>query len=144
MEPPGPYEFMDREVLPGFAYEYLLEAVDRGGGIQRFGPIRVRAIAPVPALPGLLVECWPNPLLAKNLPAAIHVSVPERGWTVLDLFDVGGRRVRRLMGKNLEPGGHTVQWDGRDDRGVLAPSGVYFYRLGSHDLSASGTLALVR
>jgi len=43
---------------------------------------------------------------------------------------VNGRLVRRfdLMSSGSE---EIVSWDGRDSRGTLAPSGVYFYRLAS-------------
>jgi flagellar hook assembly protein FlgD len=47
----------------------------------------------------------------------------------LDVFDVAGRRVRRLVGSSLPAGEHSVQWDGTGENGAAAGSGIYFYRL---------------
>jgi hypothetical protein len=43
----------------------------------------------------------------------------------LDLFDVSGRRVARVLG----PSGSPLVWDGRGSEGERVPSGVYLYRL---------------
>jgi flagellar hook assembly protein FlgD len=48
---------------------------------------------------------------------------------MLEVYDVTGRHVRTLLRGNVAAGQHTVQWDGRDDRGFSVGSGVYFYRL---------------
>jgi hypothetical protein len=42
---------------------------------------------------------------------------------------VRGRRVRSLAKGRFEPGTHVASWDGRDDSGALASSGVFFVRL---------------
>jgi len=42
---------------------------------------------------------------------------------------VAGRRVRTLVEKRLEAGSYAFTWDGRDDGGVRAASGIYFGRL---------------
>lgn len=48
----------------------------------------------------------------------------------LVIHDAAGRSVRRLVDASLQlPGTHSVTWDGRDDGGRQAPSGVYFYRV---------------
>ena len=48
---------------------------------------------------------------------------------VVEVFDVRGRSVLRLLDAALTAGRHEVVWDGRDARGQAAASGVYFYRL---------------
>jgi flagellar hook assembly protein FlgD len=48
---------------------------------------------------------------------------------MLDVFDLTGRRVRTLLTGEVGTGNHSVQWDGRDERGSSVGSGVYFYRL---------------
>jgi flagellar hook assembly protein FlgD len=55
--------------------------------------------------------------------------VLERDAAVrLDLFDVQGRRVRKLCDASYGMGAHSITWDGRDDGGVMVPSGVFFAR----------------
>jgi flagellar hook assembly protein FlgD len=47
----------------------------------------------------------------------------------LDVFDVNGRRIRRLASERPSTGRVAIEWDGRDDAGRAMASGVYFYRL---------------
>jgi hypothetical protein len=47
----------------------------------------------------------------------------------LDLFDVSGRRVRRVFAGRLKPGENELIWDGTMESGAPAPSGVYWYRV---------------
>jgi hypothetical protein len=61
------------------------------------------------------------------------VLSPGSSGISLDIFDVEGRRVRRLTG---DPGGEWA-WDGRDERGLPSAPGVYLYRL----TTAAGTWA---
>jgi hypothetical protein len=56
-------------------------------------------------------------------------SLPRRMPVRIAVFAVDGRRVRLLVDDVLEPGEHTAAWDGRDARGDLVTSGVYFLRL---------------
>jgi hypothetical protein len=55
----------------------------------------------------------------------------DRPTTVrLDVLDVSGRRVARLLeGQELPQGDHVVLWDGRDRSGLAVATGVYFVRL---------------
>jgi hypothetical protein len=48
---------------------------------------------------------------------------------VLEVFDLSGRRLRRLDLGPLGSGGQTSRWDGRDERGELPPPGLYLYNL---------------
>jgi hypothetical protein len=47
----------------------------------------------------------------------------------LDLFDVTGRLVRRLVDAPAGSRAVRVAWDGRDDAGTLVAPGTYFARL---------------
>lgn len=46
----------------------------------------------------------------------------------LELFDVGGKRVRVLRDGALAAGTQSIAWDGRRDNGAQAHTGVYFLR----------------
>jgi hypothetical protein len=73
-----------------------------------------------------LHQNYPNPF---NPSTTIGFSVSQSGPAMLEVYDVTGRHVRTLLRGNVAAGQHTVQWDGRDDRGFSVGSGVYFYRL---------------
>jgi hypothetical protein len=61
------------------------------------------------------------------------------------VFSVTGRLIRTLVPcTTLTAGRHDILWDGRNDRGDLAPSGVYFCQLQSDQATASNRLLLVR
>jgi hypothetical protein len=47
----------------------------------------------------------------------------------LDIYDIRGRKVRALLNDPLPSGNYRVAWDGRNERGVPVPSGIYLYRL---------------
>ncbi len=86
---------------------------------------------------------WPNPFNADTIIAFdVSGSVPVH----LVVYDVLGRRVRALYGGELLTAGHyRTSWNGRDDEGRSAASGVYMYRLtAAEDFTAVGRMALVR
>ncbi len=68
----------------------------------------------------------PNPF---NPSTVIPFAIEEPAVTTLRIYDVGGRAVRTLLEGPLAPGRHELAWDGRDHRGAVVPSGVYFARL---------------
>jgi len=68
----------------------------------------------------------PNPFSAGTV---IGYSLDRPGPVQLAVFDVQGRAVRRLVNAAQPAGPHAIRWDGRDDRGGLVPSGIYFFRL---------------
>jgi hypothetical protein len=70
----------------------------------------------------------PNPFAAGT---AIHFTLAAGEKVDLAIYDVQGRLVRRLAGGAMAAGPQVVRWDGRDDRGARAPSGIYFCRLDS-------------
>ena len=59
----------------------------------------------------------------------ISFVLPAKEQVRLTIYDVRGRLVRRLLDEEMPPGFKEVLWDGRDERGGRASSGVYFYEL---------------
>ena len=56
----------------------------------------------------------------------------------LEIYDVLGRRVAKLIDGYQAAGHHDVQWDSRDDKGLPVTSGLYFGRFEVRD--PAGTL----
>ena len=73
-----------------------------------------------------LLQNYPNPF---NPSTTISFSVSQSGSAMLEIYDLTGGHVRTLLSGEVGPGNHSVQWDGRDERGTSVGSGVYFYRL---------------
>lgn len=110
------------------AYEDLGLAIDTGSWDPR-GSSSVAAPA-VPGAPtsGPRIACGPNPAGAST---AIRFTLPARAPARIDVVDVRGRTVRRLLAEERGAGSHLLRWNGTDDAGRAVPSGVYFVRLES-------------
>lgn len=73
-----------------------------------------------------LGQNFPNPF---NPNTRIAFSTATTGNVSLEIFNAKGQKVRCLHKGTLSAGNHTLNWDGRDDSGVLVSSGVYLYRM---------------
>lgn len=76
----------------------------------------------------LYVRSEPNPFTQDT---AIRYYVPSASTVTIDIFNVAGRRVRRLLEAPHAPGWHTLQWDGHTASGNRLAGGVYFARVAS-------------
>ncbi len=59
----------------------------------------------------------------------LRFGLPQEARVKLDILDVRGRRLTRLVDGVTAAGPHVVPWTGVDDRGRTLASGVYFVRL---------------
>ena len=55
----------------------------------------------------------------------------------VDVFNVLGQRVTRLVDRTLAAGRHDVRWDGRDAGGRTVANGIYYLRLTAEGLHQS-------
>lgn len=62
----------------------------------------------------------------------------------LAVYDVSGRIVRRLVDDARAAGEYRIEWDGRDEGGRSAASGVYFARLFAGGISVSRKMLILR
>jgi hypothetical protein len=88
-----------------------------------------------------LQPCYPNPFnpetnMAFNLPGPSQVR--------LEVYSAAGRLVRGLIDGPMPQGDHSVRWNGRDDRGRLLPSGVYFCRLEAGGKTQTGRMVMIK
>ena len=89
-----------------------------------------------------LLGSWPNPARATaRLSFVLPSNPPSR--LAFGVYDAQGRRVRSF-GRAFAPGLNEIVWDGRDDAGRPAKSGIYFYRLDADDFSTSRSLVYLR
>jgi len=90
----------------------------------------------------VLHQNYPNPF---NPTTTISFDIPEEKEHVkLTVYDLRGRHVKTLIDSELIPGNHRVSWDGRNDRGEVASSGVYFYTIKTGDHVATRKMTVVR
>jgi YVTN family beta-propeller protein len=85
---------------------------------------------------------WPNPASADG--ATIAFQMGERSRARVRIYDAGGRYITTLLSGEAGPGPVQVHWDGKDQRGGRAASGMYFYRVEAHGRVRTNSLLLVR
>jgi hypothetical protein len=88
-----------------------------------------------------LYQNRPNPSLDKT---EILYQLPIKSRVTLTIYDLTGRIVRRLIDRIEGPGCKTIIWNGQDENGKEATSGIYIYKLQTHDYTAAKKMILLR
>jgi aminopeptidase N len=91
--------------------------------------------------PPMQVKVSPNPF---NQTTAISFTTSDAGHVDIVIYDVTGARVKTLQNGPLPPAFHRIEWDGSNDEGGPAASGVYFITTGTPHGSATRRAVLVR
>jgi hypothetical protein len=68
---------------------------------------------------------FPNPF---NPVTTLQYDLPEPGPVTLHIYNLLGQKVCTLVDAEIPAGRHSMQWQGRDDRGRPMPTGIYFVR----------------
>ena len=89
----------------------------------------------------VLEQNYPNPF---NPETVIRYGLEQQSTVELVIYNVLGQRVRTLVEAEQTSGRYEVVWDGRDDAGRQAASGVYVYQLRASGFLMSRTMLLLR
>jgi hypothetical protein len=129
---------LDPHLVPGMNRLLLTGALVSG---ERFGGASsVKVIAP-PDQP-LSVSVAPNPL---NPIGILTFTTSKAGSVTIELFDIQGRLVRRLLeAQPFAEGSHEALIDGRGEAGQPLASGVYFYRVEAPGGNVTGRFAILK
>ncbi|MBK7701532.1 MAG: ASPIC/UnbV domain-containing protein [bacterium] len=85
---------------------------------------------------------YPNPF---NPSTTISFALPTASQVQLRIFDVSGRLVKVLIDDGQYVAGeHQMVWNGRNDAGADAPSGLYFYKFEAGSLRATHRMTLIK
>jgi hypothetical protein len=69
---------------------------------------------------------YPNPF---NPSTTITYTIPKDDHVRLGIYNIRGELIRNLVGSFQPAGDFSVVWDGRNDRGQVAASGIYLIRI---------------
>jgi len=94
---------------------------------------------PVAVLVTSLKGCYPNPF---NPTTTISFCIKEKTPVELVIYNILGQKVRTLVNQPLEPGEHSVVWNGTDNKGRSVASGIYFYRMKAGNYSETKKMVL--
>lgn len=94
----------------------------------------------------VLAQSHPNPFSVNANGTLIRYELPQpqAAQVMLRVYDLLGHEVRRLVDTKQSRGAYAITWDGRDEKGLLVPAGIYFYELRAGDLRQVKKLIVVR
>ncbi|MCK5148652.1 T9SS type A sorting domain-containing protein [bacterium] len=134
------YVFVDEDTKCGGTYEYRLSDVDTEGNVTELDVISI-TLDPVPA-ETLLKPAYPNPF---NPSTKIQYELAEDVSVTLKVVDIRGRNVQTIVnGEHKSAGSYSVHWNGMNDTGQHAASGVYFLMMQAGQVLKSQKVMLVR
>jgi hypothetical protein len=88
-----------------------------------------------------LHSIYPNPFASRTV---IPFTLVEPGEVRLDVYDIAGRRVERLVSGWRAPGTYEAAWDPAKGTGPLLGSGIYFIRLRVGDAQDERAVVLIK
>ena len=108
-------------------YEILLYNTE-SNKIQVWGDGSTSAETAYETIPSkyTLNQNYPNPFNPNTI---INYQVQLSGDIELSIFDIKGRKIRKLVNKQKPVGDYQIKWDGTNDSGAPLSSGQYFYQL---------------
>ncbi|RPH93521.1 T9SS C-terminal target domain-containing protein [candidate division KSB1 bacterium] len=132
------YTFVDGNVASGTTYWYYLADLDREGHRAEHRDRMVSATPNVTAsIPAeYTLSAYPNPF---NPTTTIAFTLPIADRVSLKVYDVAGRVVSELAGRNYIAGSHKVTFDAS-----ALPSGIYMARIEAGTFMASQKLLLIK
>lgn len=94
-----------------------------------------------------LPKNYPNPF---NPSTTIRFGIPntskisESSEVYLQIYDITGKLITTLIDGTIEPGYHSIVWDGKDKLGKSVESGIYIYKLQVDGFMETGKMTLLR
>jgi hypothetical protein len=83
----------------------------------------------------------PNPFSRLT---EIRYGIPYTSKINITIFSSTGEQIITLVNNTKSPGWYSVKWDGRDNKGKICPSGIYFYRLETDEYQATRKMLMLK
>lgn len=135
-------ELLSREVTFDTELERfrdLLKASEGRSFWSLFEEDALLRFADVPDEP-FLNQNAPNPF---NPSTMIRFGLPKDGHVLLRIYSTEGQLIRTLLSENVTSGSRELVWDGKDDAGKSAASGVYIAVLSVPSLSFEQSIKML-
>jgi len=136
------YSITDNEVSIGNTYWYWLESVDYGTS-QFHGPVSVIVegeVPPVIPTATTMRNAYPNPFKVDGR-TTIVVDVKANDAGSVTIYNILGQAVKTYP---VIPGTNNITWNGRDSRGNVCGSGIYFYKLSTPSTNQTKKMVIVK
>lgn len=161
VDPFSTYEFFDGDVTPTVTYQYYIEGtfdIVYQGQLQNFvstsDVLEMTAVIPFSKERVLSVSA-PNPFTDRILTTvfvpeleAVNAGSTNQGLSqsrvIVSVYDVAGRLVKTVFDDIIVAQTFTVEWDGTNDTGSRASTGIYFMKANVGPFEAVNKIVLVR
>ena len=132
------YSFTDATCVPGLKYSYRVDMFEEDGWRTLFETDPMS----VPKMPLVLYQNFPNPF---NPGTRIEFYLPSKAMVWLDVYNVEGKIVKRLIAGSERGQGRVVEyWDGTNENGGKAASGIYYCRLRAGKITRTRKMVLLQ
>jgi len=84
---------------------------------------------------------YPNPF---NPTTMISFSLQNDGFVNLSIYNIKGQLIKTLKSDEMKSGFHFAEWDGKDNSGKTASTGVYFYKLQTSDYVSAKKMIMMK
>jgi hypothetical protein len=88
-----------------------------------------------------LSQNHPNPF---NPSTVIDYALPTRANVSISIYNVLGQKIKTLLNEDINAGYHKTTWDGTNDDGIAAASGIYFYKIIAGEFTATKKMILLK
>ena len=88
-----------------------------------------------------VAQNYPNPFNSQTI---IPINLPAPGPVKAIVYNINGQAIQTLHSGHLPAGKYYMEWDGTNQAGTDAPSGVYFLRVHSGNVEQTNKLLLIR
>lgn len=88
-----------------------------------------------------LAQNYPNPF---NPSTTISYTLGKSSQVELTIYNQKGQRVKQLCNSAKPVGTHSIVWDGTDDKGQRAASGVYHYKIKGGSFTTTKKMILLK
>ncbi|MBN2009889.1 T9SS type A sorting domain-containing protein [candidate division KSB1 bacterium] len=89
----------------------------------------------------VLQQNYPNPF---NPTTFIRFDLPASSFVSLNIFNMQGQLVRKLVNETKAPDTYTIQWNGLNEAGERVPSGIYIYTLNAGAFKSTRKMLLLK
>lgn len=131
--------------VQAFGITFDINSLARGGQILNYreGLGFVTGVNEQSSLPleYTLSQNYPNPF---NPETRIRYQLVKPDRVALKIYNMLGQEVRTLINEFKPAGAYEVSWDGKNNIGQRAPSGMYLYRLESQGTVATKKMVLLQ
>ncbi len=88
-----------------------------------------------------LHQSYPNPF---NPVTNIRYDISERVQVRMEIHNIMGQRIKTLVNKEMDPGYHSVRWNGTNDMGKMLSTGMYIYTISAGEFHSVRKLVFIK